>query len=97
MKLTNEGLKQAAEWKKAEVVLPGFDREKMMRATEEAPVWVHFGAGNIFRGFIAGLQQRLLNQGLTDRGIIAAETYDGEMKASGLRMPGSVTTGRPAV
>ena len=79
MKLTNEGLKQAAEWKKADVVLPGFDREKMMRATEEAPVWVHFGAGNIFRGFIAGLQQRLLNQGLTDRGIIAAETYDGEI------------------
>ncbi len=79
MKLTNEGLKQAAEWKKADVALPGYDREKMLRATEEAPVWVHFGAGNIFRGFIAGLQQRLLNQGLSDRGIIAAETYDGEI------------------
>ena len=33
MKLTNEGLKQAAEWKKADVALPGYDREKMLRAT----------------------------------------------------------------
>ena len=79
MKLTNEGLKQTAEWQKANVKLPGFDRAEMLCATEEAPVWVHFGAGNIFRGFIAGLQQRLLDQGLTNRGIIAAETYDGEI------------------
>ena len=79
MKLTNEGLRDAAAWRKAEAALPGFDREQMIRATEENPVWVHFGAGNIFRGFIAGLQQRLLNKGLTDKGIIAAETWDGEI------------------
>ena len=79
MKLTNEGLKDTAAWRKAEVALPGYDRDSMIRATEEAPVWVHFGAGNIFRGFIAGLQQRLLNKGLADRGIIAAETWDGEI------------------
>ena len=79
MKLTNEGLKRTADWEKADIVLPGFDRAAMTEATEKAPVWVHFGAGNIFRGFIAGLQQRLLNQGLADRGIIAAETYDGEI------------------
>ena len=79
MKLTNEGLRDAAAWQKAEVALPRYDRDSMIRATEEAPVWVHFGAGNIFRGFIAGLQQRLLNKGLADRGIIAAETWDGEI------------------
>lgn len=39
-------------------------------------MWVHFGAGNIFRGFIAGLQQRLLDEGLAESGIIAAETFD---------------------
>ena len=79
MRLTNEGLKDAAAWRKAGVALPGYDREVMIRATEQAPVWVHFGAGNIFRGFIAGLQQRLLNKGLADRGVIAAETWDGEI------------------
>ena len=46
-----------------------------MHTTDE-PVWVHFGAGNIFRGFSAGLQQRLLNKGLQRSGIVAAETFD---------------------
>ena len=79
MKLTNEGLRDTAAWQQAEVALPRYDREQMICATEKDPVWVHFGAGNIFRGFIAGLQQRLLDKGLTDRGIIAAETWDGEI------------------
>ena len=79
MKLTNEGLRDTAAWQQAKVALPRYDREQMIRATEKDPVWVHFGAGNIFRGFIAGLQQRLLDKGLTDRGIIAAETWDGEI------------------
>ena len=48
----------------------------MAEKTAEKPVWVHFGAGNIFRGFIAGLQQRLLNAGLAESGIVAAETFD---------------------
>ncbi len=79
MKLTNEGLRDTAAWQRAGVMLPAFDRERMVRATEKDPVWVHFGAGNIFRGFIAGLQQRLLNKNLTDRGIFAAETWDWEI------------------
>ncbi len=32
--------------------------------------------GQYFRGFIAALGQELLNQGASDRGIIAAETFD---------------------
>ena len=79
MILTNEGLKNAAAWKAAGVKLPAYDRDEMIRRTLEAPVWIHFGAGNIFRGFVAGLQQRLLNEGLCDRGIIAAETFDDEI------------------
>ena len=79
MKLTNEGLKNRDAWEKAGVRLPAHNREDMIRITAEEPVWVHFGAGNIFRGFIAGLQQRLLNQGLEKHGIIAAETFDFEI------------------
>ena len=67
---------QKAEWAKLGVKLPKFDHAAMTAATKEHPIWVHFGAGNIFRGFIAALQQRLLNEGLADRGIIAADTFD---------------------
>ena len=58
------------------VKLPAFDHEAMTAKTKEQPVWVHLGAGNIFRGLIAALQQRLLNEGLQHRGIIAADTFD---------------------
>ena len=76
MRMTLEGIRDTDAWEKAQVKLPGFDVEAMRKATEEAPVWVHFGAGNIFRGFIAVLQQRLLQKGLARCGIVAAETFD---------------------
>ena len=76
MRVSLETLKDRAGWEKAGVRLPLFDVEAMREATKKAPVWVHFGAGNIFRAFIAALQQRLLDEGLSDRGIIAADTFD---------------------
>ncbi len=65
-----------AAWAALKVELPRFDVPDLAARTREEPVWLHFGAGNIFRGFIAALQQRLLNAGLADRGIIAADTFD---------------------
>ena len=76
MRVSLESLKDRAGWEKAGVRLPVFDVAAMRKKTEEAPLWVHFGAGNIFRAFIAVLQQRLLDEGLSDRGIIAADTFD---------------------
>ena len=61
MKLSYEGLKDKEAWQQAGTALPKYDWKAMCEATKEAPVWVHFGAGNIFRGVIAGLQQRLLD------------------------------------
>lgn len=63
-------------WEEADVRLPEFDLAKVRENTAKNPVWLHFGAGNIFRGFIAVLQQRLLDSGEADRGIIAAESFD---------------------
>ena len=79
MKLNLEGIKNKENWEKAGVKLPAFDIEKMRKATEENPVWIHFGAGNIFRGFIAVLQQKLLEEGYSDKGIIAVDTFDFDM------------------
>ena len=76
MRVSLENLKDRAGWEKAGVRLPAFDVRAMREKTEEAPLWVHFGAGNIFRAFIAVLQQRLLDASLSDRGIIAADTFD---------------------
>jgi mannitol dehydrogenase domain protein len=76
MKLCYEGLKDQDLWASADVKLPEFDWKAMCLETEKSPVWVHFGAGNIFRGFIARLQQELLNKGLAKSGIVAADTFD---------------------
>lgn len=76
MKLNYQGIQDTAAWEKAGVKLPSFDWKEMAAQTEKNPTWVHFGAGNIFRGFIAALQQRLLEQGLVKGGIVAADTFD---------------------
>ena len=76
MKLNLSALNDKAFFEKANVRLPQFDVEAMRKETTENPVWVHFGAGNIFRGFIARLQQTLLEKGEAKSGIVAAETFD---------------------
>ncbi len=76
MKLSYQGIQDRAAWEAAGVALPKFDWQAMRAETERAPAWVHFGAGNIFRGFIARLQQSLLDQGLVKSGIVAADTFD---------------------
>jgi len=67
------------EWNKKDVARPAFNIEEMREETQKAPEWLHFGAGNIFRGFIAVLQQRLLDAGLAKTGIIASDTFDYEI------------------
>ena len=76
MKLNYNGIADVHGYEMTGVKLPGFDWKQMAEKTVAAPTWVHFGAGNIFRGFIAGLQQHLLNAGEAETGIIAAETFD---------------------
>lgn len=77
MKLSLESIStNAAEWQAKGVALPKFDIAAVRAQTKVTPEWVHFGAGNIFRGFIGSLNQRLLNEGLAKTGIIACDTFD---------------------
>ncbi|MDR2741186.1 MAG: mannitol dehydrogenase family protein [Treponema sp.] len=63
-------------FEKAGVRLPRFDLDEVRKATFERPVWVHFSVGNLFKAFHACLAQRLIETGVSDRGIIAAEPFD---------------------
>ena len=76
MKLTLNGLKDTAAWEKAGITLPTYDIEAVAAATKKAPVWAHFGAGNIFRIFIGGLADKLISEGELNKGITCVETFD---------------------
>ena len=79
MRLNEQGLVNRKQWEEKGYNLPKFDREAVTAATKENPFWIHFGPGNIFRAFQANVVQNLLNEGLLDRGIVAAEGYDYEI------------------
>lgn len=76
MKLSLEGIRDIAAWESAGIKLPQFNIAAVRKKTAENPEWIHFGAGNIFRGFIGSIAQNLLNKKLMDTGIIAVESFD---------------------
>ena len=76
MKLTRNGIKEREAWKKAGIDLPGYDVEAVTEKAKKEPGWVHFGIGNIFRVFIGGIADGLLEEGVLDRGITCVETFD---------------------
>ena len=59
--------------------LPSYDRDSIRKETMDNPTWIHFGAGNIFRGFPAAGLNSMLNEGSYDRGVIVSEGFDYEI------------------
>lgn len=59
--------------------LPQYDWKQVYKKSYTSPEWVHFGAGNIFRAFLASVSQELLNDGRASTGVIAVEGYDYEI------------------
>jgi len=79
MKLNRANIQKPAPWLEKGYRLPKFDIEDMVEKTNAEPIWLHMGAGNIFRIFPAMMQQDLLEAKLTDRGIFVCECYDEEI------------------
>ena len=65
--------------KKDGVITPAYDIKRVKENTAKTPKWLHFGAGNLFRAYVAKMQQNLLNKGLEDTGIIVVESFDTEI------------------
>ena len=78
MDLSKANLSNAGFWDSINVTLPKYDIDSVIANTADHPAWLHVGGGNIFRAFIARVNQRLLNQGLTDTGIVVCGTMDYE-------------------
>lgn len=76
MELTIKGIKDFEQWRKAGIELPSYDVEEVSQKAKQQPQWVHFGIGNIFRVFIGGIVDGLLEKGVMNRGITCVETYD---------------------
>ena len=81
LELNRRGLADEKAWQAQGIRTPSFDFERMLAETARRPVWVHFGPGNIFRAFIAALQQTLLEAGVAEAGIIAVAPYEDEVIA----------------
>ena len=75
MRLTNYN----DSWQDKGYELPKYDRDSVRKATKDNPSWIHFGAGNIFRGFPAAGLQKMLDEGSYDRGVIVSEGFDYEI------------------
>ncbi|MBR1863363.1 MAG: mannitol dehydrogenase family protein [Ruminococcus sp.] len=79
MKLSIESIKsERSLWEQKGFVLPDYDPAAVREETEKAPQWIHFGAGNIFRGYIARLADELIGAGLMKSGVVAADSFDTE-------------------
>lgn len=61
------------------VELPQFDVASLKAQGQKAPVWLHFGGGNLYRGFHAEVAQRLANSGDLSSGVVVCETFDNEV------------------
>ena len=62
-----------------DIKIPNYDREIIKQNTKNNPEWIHFGAGNIFRSFIAADVDKMIEKKVYDKGIIVCEDFDKEL------------------
>lgn len=67
------------ELSQKEVEIPHFDRASLRENGQKNPVWIHFGGGNLYRGFHAEIAQCLADQNELETGVVVCETFDEEV------------------
>lgn len=77
-------MKLVDAWEKREewdpsYIIPRYNRKLIKKNTLDEPIWLHFGAGNIFRSFIANVMDRLIEADISNKGIIVCEDFDKEL------------------
>lgn len=76
MELSLNGIKDRAAWEAAGIMLPGYDVVWAAQKARTEPRWAHFGIGNIFRIFIGGIVDGMLENGDMDTSLTCVETFD---------------------
>lgn len=76
MKLSLTGIQNHSNWDAAGITLPGYSVEAAAEQAKKTPRWAHFGIGNIFRIFIGGIADDLLEKGELDTALTCIETFD---------------------
>ena len=64
------------KWEEKGFQLYSFDDSRVTKETIGHPTWLHVGGGNIFRAFVAPLQQQLIETGEESTGIIVTTTHN---------------------
>lgn len=79
MELNDKGLREAKDFTEKGYIIADYNRGEMINRTIDNPEWIHFGSGNIFRAYMCNLSDKMLEQGLTQTGIIAVGGRDEEV------------------
>ncbi|MDR0401451.1 MAG: mannitol dehydrogenase family protein [Endomicrobium sp.] len=66
-------------FEKKNIHVGNIDNLKLYQKTLCSPTWVHFGAGNLFKGFHCVIAQKLIEKRISDKGIIVVEPFDYEI------------------
>ncbi|MGX7199314.1 mannitol dehydrogenase family protein [Enterococcus nangangensis] len=76
IRLKEDWTTQKAAYEEAGITLPKCDVATLKANVSEKPQWIHFGGGNLYRGFHAAVAQDLADQGKLTSGVVVCETYD---------------------
>ncbi len=79
--LTHAGLADRSAWERAGIRLPAFDPAELARRTGTRPAWIHFGPGNLFRGYVADLAQSLIESGDLETAMVTVKTTPSDIVA----------------